>query len=231
MAGGGDVRNMDWFTMWNREGLQVELGAISNPDMDEDNEIEFKRVSVKSIDEAVKLVKNFISENDLGGGEFIGAQIYKNGKPIAYVSYNLKVWEGKIGNLNSEPYQYMSGGKVHFKPSDFYKLGGSVEDMTPVEAFFSQLDYSKLPDGFANYVRDEILTDPELEAVSENDPIFIEIKSKVNSLMGKMATPIIDENSETQEAIDLLNELAVDQEGEEKRETLEAIELLKELLV
>jgi predicted ABC-type ATPase len=231
MAGGGDVRNMDWFTMWTREGLQVELGAISNPDMDEDNEIEFKRVSVKSIDEAVKLVKNFISENDLGSGEFIGAQIYNNGKPIAYVSYNLKVWEGKIGNLNSEPYQYMSGGKVHFKPSDFYKLGGSVEDMTPVEAFFSQLDYSKLPDGFANYVRDEILTDAELEAVSENDPIFIEIKSKVNSLMGKMATPMNDENSETQEAIDLLNELAVDQEGEEKRETLEAIELLKELLV
>jgi len=231
MAGGGDVRNKDWFTMWTREGLQVELGAISNSDMDEDNEIEFKRVSVKSIDQAVKLVKEFINENDLGVGEFIGAQIYNNGKPIAYVSYNLKVWDGKLGNLNSEPYQYMSGGKVHFKPSDFYKLGGSVEDMTPVEAFFSQLDYSMLPAGFANYVKEEILTDPQLEAVSENDPIFIEIKSKVNSLMSKESASMSDENRETQEAIDLLNELAVDQEGAEKQETLEAIELLKELLV
>jgi predicted ABC-type ATPase len=231
MAGGGDVRNKDWFTMWTREGLQVELGAFSNPDIDEDNEIEFKRVSVKSIDQAVKLVKEFINENDLGVGEFIGAQIYDNGKPIAYVSYNLKVWEGKLGNLNSEPYQYMSGGKVHFKPSDFYKLGGSVEDMTPVEAFFSQLDYSMLPAGFANYVREEILTDSQLEAVSENDPIFIEIKSKVNSLMRNESASMSDENRETQEAIDLLNELAVDQEGAEKQETLEAIELLKELLV
>jgi predicted ABC-type ATPase len=231
MAGGGDIKNMDWWTMWTREGLQVELGEVFYSDSEEENEIEFRRISVKSIDEAVKVVKNFIAENDLGISEFFGGQIYKNGKPIAYVSYNLKVWEGKVGNLNSEPYQYMSGGKVHFKPSDFYKLGGSVEDMTPVEAFFSQLDYSKLPDGFANYVRDEILTDPELEAVSENDPIFIEIESKVNSLMGKMAMPVNDENSETLEAIDLLNELAVDQEGEEKRETLEAIELLKELLV
>jgi predicted ABC-type ATPase len=228
---GGDVRNKDWFTMWTREGLQVELGAFSNPDIDEDNEIEFKRVSVKSIDQAVKLVREFINENDLGVGEFIGAQIYNNGKPIAYVSYNLKVWEGKLGNPNAEPYQYMSGGKVHFKPSDFYKLGGSVEDMTPVEAFFSQLDYSMLPAGFANYVREEILTDSQLEAVSENDPIFIEIKSKVNSLMRNESASMSDENRETQEAIDLLNELAVDQEGAEKQETLEAIELLKELLV
>jgi hypothetical protein len=230
-SNGGDVRNKDWFNMWTQEGLQVELGAFSNPDIDEDNEIEFKRVSVKSIDQAIKLVREFINENDLGVGEFIGAQIYDNGKPIAYVSYNLKVWEGKLGNLNSEPYQYMSGGKVHFKPSDFYKLGGSVEDMTPVEAFFSQLDYSMLPAGFANYVREEILTDPQLEAVSENDPIFIEIKSKVNSLMSKESASMSDENRETQEAIDLLNELAVDQEGAEKQETLEAIELLKELLV
>jgi hypothetical protein len=40
-----------------------------------------------------------------------------------------------------------------------------------------------------------------------------------------------DENAETQEAIDLLLELAEDQEGAEKAETLEAVELLKELLV
>lgn len=231
--GGGDVKGMDWFTMWNREGLQVEIGAFSNEDFDDydEREMEFKRVPVKSIDEAVKVVKNFISQNDLGVGEFIGGQIYRNGKPIAYVSYNLKVWEGKIGNRNSEPYQYMSGGKVHFKPSDFYKLGGSIENMTPVEAYFSQLDYSLLPIGFANYVKEEILTDPQLEAISENDPIFIEIKSKVNSLMGINSAPLADENKETQEAIDLLNELAVDQEGAEKQETLEAIELLKELLV
>ena len=125
----------------------------------------------------------------------------------------------------------MRGGATHFKPSDFYKLGGSIEDMTPVEAFFSQLDYSMLPMGFAEYVKSEILTDPQLEAVSENDPIFIQIKEKVNSLMGFENKADADDNQETQEAIDLLNELAVDQEGAEKQETLEAIELLKELLV
>ena len=140
-----------------------------------------------------------------------------------------------------EPKMFAKGGQTeskiikHFKPSDFYKLGGSIEEMTPVEKFFSQLDYSQLPSGFAEYVNAEILTDPSLEFVSETDPIFVEIKNKVNSIIvvSKESDEIIfnDENAETQEAIDLLLELAEDQEGAEKAETLEAVELLKELLV
>lgn len=258
-----------------------------------------------------------------------------------------------------EPKMFAKGGQTeskvikHFKPSDFYKLGGSIEEMTPVEKFFSQLDYSQLPSGFSEYVKNEILTDPTLEFVSETDPIFVEIQNKVNSMMNisiegtytgmnseinkKVANILItrnikseedfikviratlsdanfhieamafikdldttittdkeaysskwwqsdsniqdtameintvsdydgdvlenafifalkmngyhsvanslekafvmpsedntDENAETQEAINLLLELAEDQEGAEKAETLEAIELLKELLV
>lgn len=139
---------------------------------------------------------------------------------------------GRVLVTKDEVVKMVYGGEVlkHFKPSDFYKLGGSIEEMTPVEAFFSQLDYSTLPDKFSDYVKTQILTDPQLEIISENDPIFIEIKNKVNSFISSKEV-VSDENMETQEAIDLLNELAQDQEGAEKEETLEAIELLKELLV
>ena len=47
---------------------------------------------------------------------------------------------------------------------------------------------------------------------------------------GKPSGPLKSETSETQEAIDLLMELAQDQKGKAKKETLEAIEFLKELL-
>jgi ppGpp synthetase/RelA/SpoT-type nucleotidyltranferase len=133
------------------------------------------------------------------------------------------------------------GGDVvrHFKMAKRYVLGGPMgadSDMTEVQKFFFNLDYNSLPPAFFDYVKNEILNDPELAYLSAKEPIFIEIKQKVNALLNKDETEVevvetTDSNTETQEAIDLLMELSEDQEGAEKRETLEAIELLKELLV
>ena len=151
--------------------------------------------------------------------------------------YNVRTGFGTVLVSPSEIIKMRTGGEVkrHFKPSDFYKLGGSIDDMTQVEAFFSTIDYTNLPIEFKEFVTKEILTDPELGLVSEEEPIFVEIKKKVQALSVPEAEIIEigdeDANSETQEAIDLLTELSMDQEGEDRAETLEAIELLKELLV
>lgn len=96
------------------DNLQVELGAYKGGGSNA-VAIKFQRFSIKNIDEAINLVRRFINENDLGMGEFVGAQIYENNKAIAYISYNLRVWKGEIGNMDSEPYKFAKGGGVALK--------------------------------------------------------------------------------------------------------------------
>lgn len=90
----------------------VSLSAEPNPDFDEDTlegsiDIPEQLVPVKSVSEARDKVMQFISENDLGSGNWGGGQIFDTeGKPIAFVSYNGKVWEGKIGNTDYKEFKY-----------------------------------------------------------------------------------------------------------------------------
>jgi hypothetical protein len=73
-----------------KDGYEVELESIDNPDFEYNKrytkKIKKHRISVSSIEEAKKVVSEFINDNDLGGGNFIGAQIYQNNQPIAYIS-------------------------------------------------------------------------------------------------------------------------------------------------
>lgn len=52
-------------------------------------------VAVKDYSEASKVCMNFIERNGLGGGNWSGGKIRKDGKMIAHVSFNGRVWEGK----------------------------------------------------------------------------------------------------------------------------------------
>jgi ppGpp synthetase/RelA/SpoT-type nucleotidyltranferase len=138
--------------------------------------------------------------------------------------------------MNMDTMRY--GGDVvrHFNMPKRFDLGGPVDDsMTAVQKYFATLNYDLLPSAFVTYVKEEILSDPELPYLSEKEPIFITIKEKVDALQNheELAVEVgeLDSNVETQEAIELLMELSEDLEGAEKQETIEAIELLKELLV
>lgn len=93
------------------DNYTVSLSAEPNPDFDEDSlegsiNIPEKLVPVKSISEARDKVMQFISENDLGSGNWAGGQIFENGIPVAFISYNGKVWEGKIGNTDYKEFKY-----------------------------------------------------------------------------------------------------------------------------
>lgn len=120
--------------------------------------------------------------------------------------------------------RYRTGYKRNRKFED----GGSVEVTSP-EEYFASLNYSKLPSAFTEYLEKEVINDPELNTVSMNDPIFVELMDKINGYMHEEAVdmPIIDEN---QEAISALEELLEVQTGADREETLEAIEFIKELI-
>ena len=93
------------------DNYTVSLSAEPNPDYDEDTQegsvnIPEQLVPVKSVSEARNKVMQFISENDLGSGNWSGGQIFENGKPIAFVSYNGRVWEGKIEDGSNKEFKH-----------------------------------------------------------------------------------------------------------------------------
>lgn len=88
--------------------LKVELSSVGNPDFGQDPDRPLygakknKKVSVSSFEEASEVVNKFIHENDLGSGNWSGGAIFENGKQIAHVSYNGRVWEGTEWNTNGK---------------------------------------------------------------------------------------------------------------------------------
>lgn len=112
MANGGETRS-----------LQINLSAAVNPD-------DYQRGSVRpaitehlvpisSFLEARQVARKFIEDNDLGGGNWDGGQIYENGKQIAYVSYNGRVWSGiQNGSTKNEEIKFEEGGDIHAEPKE-----------------------------------------------------------------------------------------------------------------
>jgi hypothetical protein len=93
---------------------EVELQAVSNPDFGNQGYMNIKKhkKSASSINELVYITRNFIQDNDLGGGNFPNAKIYKNGKEIGYISYNGRVWD-----KTQNPMKYEYGGRSNSNDS------------------------------------------------------------------------------------------------------------------
>ena len=109
------LKNLDKFSSKLKNmgvNYTVSLSAEPNPDYDEDTQegsvnIPEQLAPVKSISEARDKVMQFISEFDLGSGNWSGGQIFDTeGKPIAFISYNGRVWEGKIGDGSNKEFKY-----------------------------------------------------------------------------------------------------------------------------
>ena len=66
--------------------------------------------------------------------------------------------------------------------------GGGVGEENEVLSFFNNIDYSKLPPAFSDYIKKEVLTDDDLQYLSPREPIFLEIKSKVEGYSNKPTT-------------------------------------------
>lgn len=106
---------------------EVELEASPNPDYsnnrrDNRGSVKIKpvRVKVSSFAEASKICQKYIDDNDLGGGNWTGGAIYEDGKQIAYVSYNGRIWEGKEWNARGKELFEKGGGVGEGKSEKWY---------------------------------------------------------------------------------------------------------------
>lgn len=80
--------------------LTVKLSHAANPDIrgvgywdDGIPEAPMGEVSVLSYQDASAVCKAYIEENGLGGGNWTGGEIKADGVPVAWVSYNGRVWD------------------------------------------------------------------------------------------------------------------------------------------
>lgn len=87
--------------------MKVKLASVGNPDFGQDPNRPMwgceknRTVTVASYKEASEVCSKFINDNDLGGGNWTGGEIYDDkNKVIAHVSYNGRVWKG---DFNNEP--------------------------------------------------------------------------------------------------------------------------------
>lgn len=93
----------------NRAGAKSEmtvlLAAVGNPDFGEPLDIGVPRsmVPVESFRSASNAVLGYIARNNLGGGNWAGGQVFKDGRQVAHVSYNGRVWKGKSWKSGQKP--------------------------------------------------------------------------------------------------------------------------------
>jgi hypothetical protein len=86
--------------------LIVELKSVENPDYYEDPSKSLdgcdsdKIVEVCSFRMASKVCRIFITDNNLGSGNWAGGKIFLNDEQIAHVSYNGRVWDTTQDKIN-----------------------------------------------------------------------------------------------------------------------------------
>lgn len=98
--------------------------------------------------------------------------------------------------------QYLVSRHISFGQ---YAEGGGLESFTTVEEYFKNLPYDKLPKEFSEYIKTEILTDSDLKHLSQNEPIFVQIKDKVNEYLSKATSTEPTDNKIIQFRLKLLN--------------------------
>jgi hypothetical protein len=84
--------------------MRVELAVVGNPDFGEpaDLGVPTRWVEVASYAEASDAVRAFLTAGGFGGGNWTGGAVESDGKVVASVSFNGKVWEG--GHCAYNPY-------------------------------------------------------------------------------------------------------------------------------
>lgn len=84
-------------TMRKDKKLTVKLSSCGNPDFrgQESSDIlsPAQIGTIASLEAASIMCRAYIEGWDLGGGNWTGGQIFENGKQIAKVSYNGRIWD------------------------------------------------------------------------------------------------------------------------------------------
>jgi hypothetical protein len=80
--------------------MEVYLEAVPNKDFSSDSNegsinIKGKWIKVDDLKDAQIKVRLFIKKHELGSGNFSGGQVRKDGKEIAHISHNYRIWDNQ----------------------------------------------------------------------------------------------------------------------------------------
>lgn len=80
--------------------MYVYLDGVGNPDFKQNPNVHISPqhlIRCDSFEEASRICQRYISDWNLGGGNWAGGHVFKDGHQIAKVSYNGRIWD-KDGN-------------------------------------------------------------------------------------------------------------------------------------
>lgn len=74
--------------------MLVKLSSVANSDFGQKKTpAPTQIVEVKSLEEASQVCREYISQYQLGGGNWTGGQVTQDGKETHHISYNGRIWE------------------------------------------------------------------------------------------------------------------------------------------
>ena len=111
-----------------QRGLTVALASRGNPDFRQDPrrplpDVRDEVATVSTLREAGTRCREWIEENDLGGGNWTGGQVRRDGVLVAYVGYNGTVWPAGPGHNGMPDF---GNAKTPPTPLDAAKLDEQV---------------------------------------------------------------------------------------------------------
>ena len=93
--------------------LKLHLESCGNPAYWQDPERRLMGVTgsfvvVDTLEEAREKCRAFIDDNELGSGNWAGGLVFANDHPVAYVSYNGRLWTGETESFKNARLQLES---------------------------------------------------------------------------------------------------------------------------
>lgn len=98
---------VDYFIqLWQTDGgymLQIKLIVFGNPDYGQDPNkppygVKPRTISAEDIKQLRTKVRQWQTDNCVGGGNWGSPAVYKDGKLLGYMSYNGKLWDKNVFN-------------------------------------------------------------------------------------------------------------------------------------
>lgn len=127
---------------------KVILSSVGNPDYGQDPNrplfcVRSRIAKAISIEHASQICKKFISENELGNGNWSGGQVKLDGLVVAQISYNGKAWSVEATPTSPQDAALISAFKPSFPNPEVWTDDLIVRRQAEFEAF------NRTPEGIA----------------------------------------------------------------------------------
>lgn len=159
MAKGGEVAKIKSVLAKNNNSLVVVCKSEGNPDYKQYAPIsDTKYFPINTLQEAAQKCREYIDENDLGGGNWAGGDVLDiNGKVIAHVTYNGRVWNtSDYFDKNKKEFTGEELTKSYYKNGGMMAKGGKIKKETMIKKEVKKSSGTKKANPQANKLKEVI---------------------------------------------------------------------------